>query len=107
MHIQYWKKNISILAKATQVSDVAHGPLVQIIVPGGQEGHNRELNHIYMCLYRKKKSFPEPAGQYQSNLHINGINHPCVKEILSCSNKGHVVFKGELITKLQTWDVVI
>jgi hypothetical protein len=28
MHIEYWKKNISILAKATQVSDVAHGPLV-------------------------------------------------------------------------------
>jgi hypothetical protein len=30
MHIEYWKKNISILAKATQVSDVAHGPLVII-----------------------------------------------------------------------------
>jgi hypothetical protein len=30
MHIQYWKKNISTLAKATQVSDVAHGPLVSI-----------------------------------------------------------------------------
>jgi hypothetical protein len=29
MHIEYWKKNISVLAKATQVSDVAHGPLVQ------------------------------------------------------------------------------
>jgi hypothetical protein len=28
MHIEYWEKNISILAKATQVSDVAHGPLV-------------------------------------------------------------------------------
>jgi hypothetical protein len=27
-NIIYWKKNISILAKATQVSDVAHGPLV-------------------------------------------------------------------------------
>jgi hypothetical protein len=27
MHIWYWK-NISILAKVTQVSDVAHGPLV-------------------------------------------------------------------------------
>ena len=26
-------KNISILAKATQVSDVAHGPLVVIISP--------------------------------------------------------------------------
>jgi hypothetical protein len=30
MHIQYWKKSMSILAKATQVSDVAHGPLVYI-----------------------------------------------------------------------------
>jgi hypothetical protein len=28
MHLEYWKKNISVLAKATQVSDVAHGPLV-------------------------------------------------------------------------------
>jgi hypothetical protein len=30
MHLEYWKKNISVLAKATQVSDVAHGPLVII-----------------------------------------------------------------------------
>jgi hypothetical protein len=29
MHLEYWKKNISVLAKATQVSDVAHGPLVK------------------------------------------------------------------------------
>jgi hypothetical protein len=31
MHLEYWKKNISVLAKATQVSDVAHGPLVGIL----------------------------------------------------------------------------
>jgi hypothetical protein len=31
----FWKKNISILAKATQVSDVAHGPLVS-----KSKGHN-------------------------------------------------------------------
>jgi hypothetical protein len=32
MHIEYWKKNISILANATQVSDVAHEPLVLYII---------------------------------------------------------------------------
>jgi hypothetical protein len=33
MHIEYWKKNISVLAKATQVSNVAHGPLVERVMP--------------------------------------------------------------------------
>jgi hypothetical protein len=41
MHIQYWKKNISILAKATQVSDVAHGPLVFIVRTPEDLGKNR------------------------------------------------------------------
>jgi hypothetical protein len=38
--------------------------------PGVGRGYNRE-NHIYICLYiclYWKKSSPEPAGQYQSNL---------------------------------------
>jgi hypothetical protein len=31
---------------------------------GAVRGHNRE-NHIYICLYEKKKYFsPEPAGQF-------------------------------------------
>jgi hypothetical protein len=30
MHIEYWEKKYSVLAKATQVSDVAHGPLVYL-----------------------------------------------------------------------------
>jgi hypothetical protein len=35
--------------------------------PGVGRGHNRE-NHIYICLYWKQSSSPEPAGQFQSNL---------------------------------------
>jgi hypothetical protein len=30
-----------------------------------------------------------------------GANHPKVTGILNCSNKGQVLFKGEIITKMQ------
>jgi hypothetical protein len=35
-----------------------------------------------------------------------GINHPWVKGILNCS-KGQVLFKGEIISKMQKWGGVI
>ena len=36
-------KNISILAKATQVSDVAHGPLVTVAI-------NNPAIHVFLCV---------------------------------------------------------
>jgi hypothetical protein len=64
------------------------------MVPGVRRGHNRE-NHIYIyvCLYWKKSS-PEPAGQFQSNL-VHIIYQPCVKGILSCSDEGSGPFQRE------------
>jgi hypothetical protein len=44
----HWK-NISMWAKVSQVSDVAHGPLVTCVYFG------------------KNVFFPEPEGQFQSN----------------------------------------
>jgi hypothetical protein len=29
-----------------------------------------------------------------------GTNHPWVKGILNCSNKGSILFKGDIITKM-------
>jgi hypothetical protein len=45
-----------------------------------------------------KASSPEPAGQFQSNLVqiIFGLGEFKIFQI-----KGHVIFKGELITKMQ------
>jgi hypothetical protein len=59
-------------------------------------GFNRE-NHTYMCLYSKKSS-PEPAGQFQSNLVeiILGL-----KEFEIIQKKGQVLFQGEIITEVQ------
>jgi hypothetical protein len=59
------------------------------MVPGSREGPQWG-NHIYICLYWKKSS-PEPAGQFQSNLI--STNHPWVKGIQSYTNKrprGHI-----------------
>jgi hypothetical protein len=36
-----------------------------------------------------------------------GTNYPWVKEILDCVIKGHVLFKGEIITKMQKFGEVI
>jgi hypothetical protein len=52
--------------------------------PGARRGHNRE-NYIYICLYRKK------IFLFRTSMPISiklGINHPWVKGILNCSNKG-------------------
>jgi hypothetical protein len=60
-------------AKVTQVSDVAHGPLVL------------------------KKIFSRTSRPISIKL---GINRPWVKGTLNCS-KGQVLFKGEIITEMQ------
>jgi hypothetical protein len=44
----------------------------------------------------KKKSSPEPAGQFKSN----HTNYPWVKGILHYLIKGQVLFKGKIITKM-------
>jgi hypothetical protein len=48
------EKNISILAKATQVSDVAHGPLVQDVMTLGlgEKIKNYQFSELFlsMCL---------------------------------------------------------
>ena len=40
---------------------------------------------IFTYVYNEKKSSPEPADQFQSNL---ALSYPWVKEIINCSNKG-------------------
>jgi hypothetical protein len=51
--------------------------------PGVWRGHNRE-NHIYICLYWKW-IFSRTSWRISIKL---GTNHPWVKGILNCSNKG-------------------
>jgi hypothetical protein len=40
---------------------------------------------IFTYVYIKKKSSLEPVGQFLMKL---GSNHPLVKDVLNCSNKG-------------------
>jgi hypothetical protein len=49
-----------------------------------ERGHNRE-NHIYICLYWKKIYFSKTSRPISIKLCTN---HPWVKGILNCSNKG-------------------
>jgi hypothetical protein len=55
-----------------------------------------------MCVYWKKNlqksSSPELSGQFQSNLDTN---YPCIKGIQVCTNKGQILFKGEIIAKIR------
>jgi ABC-type iron transport system FetAB ATPase subunit len=67
-----------------------------------------------MFLLKKKIFFPEPASQFQSNLvqiiiGEKGIQKTplqfCIFFIIS-PLKGHVLFKGDIITKMQKWSGV-
>jgi hypothetical protein len=65
----HWARTSHIYMKAFRYN--VDSNLFKLWSPGVGRGHNTE-NHIYKCLYWKKKSSPEPAGQFQSNLvHIN------------------------------------
>jgi hypothetical protein len=69
---------------------------------GVGRGHNRE-NHIYMCLYWKKKIFSKTSWPISIKL---GINHPWVKGILIFPIKGQILFKEEIFTKMQNSGMV-
>jgi hypothetical protein len=71
--------------------------------PGVGRGHNRE-SHIYMFIFLK--IFSRTSRPISINL---GTNHPWVKEILDCTNKGPCPFQrgdnhknenGEVIEKV-------
>jgi hypothetical protein len=47
------EKNISILAKATQVSDVAHGPLVEELLP--MSNFFSPENACYMTMFNQNR----------------------------------------------------
>jgi hypothetical protein len=56
-----------------------------------------------MCLYRKKV-FSRTSTPISIKL---GANHPWVKRIFNCTDKGQVLFIGEIITKMQKFGEVI
>jgi hypothetical protein len=67
-------------------------------------GHNRE-NHIYIIMFiLKKKSSPEPAGQFKSNLVQIILGY---MEFKIVQMKGQILFKGEIITKIKKLGEVI
>jgi hypothetical protein len=57
MHIWYWK-NISIFAKVSQVSDVAHGPLVYLYALIMKCKTNRYKFWCTRCAFRLIRSLP-------------------------------------------------
>jgi hypothetical protein len=62
-------------------------------------GHNEE-KHFYMCQYWKKSFSPELVGQFQSNLvHIIFAE----RELKFVQINGQVLFKGEIIAKMQKY----
>jgi hypothetical protein len=66
---------------------------LEIMVSGGQGGHNRET--IFTYVYIEKKSSSEPAGQLQSNLVQT---YRAWWEFNFIQMKVQVLFKGGIIT---------
>jgi hypothetical protein len=65
---------------------------------GVRRGHNTE-NHIYICLqYIEELSSPEPTCQFQSNLVQIILGY---REFKIIQIKGQILFKGEMIRKVQ------
>jgi hypothetical protein len=95
----FFKTAISM--KPTRTSDVKRRINLNSIVfkswsPGTRKGHNRE-NQTCICLYWKKNL----SRTSRPDLIKLGTNHPWVREFKILQIKGQILFKGEIITKMQ------
>jgi hypothetical protein len=73
------------------------------MVPGGSGGATIGTT-IFTCVYIEKSTSPEPSGQFQSNFVQIILGQ---REFQIVQIKGQVIFKGEIIMKMQKFGEVI
>jgi hypothetical protein len=69
-----------------------------------KEGPHYREKYFHFCLFQKKKIFSRTSGSISIKL---GTNHPWLKVILNCSNKGPGPPQRGIIIKMPKFGEVI